>query len=173
MDLKPLIRNIPNFPKKGIIFRDITTLLKDGKAFEWAIRQIAHHFSYRNIDSVACIEARGFILGGAIASKLHTGVLLLRKSGKLPFKKKRIYYELEYGRDSLEMHVDAIRKGQRILLVDDLLATGGTVSSAVKLIEKLGGVVKGVAFLVELDFLSGREKLKDYEVFSLVHYENE
>jgi len=173
MDLKKVIRNIPDFPKKGIVFRDITTLIKNGEAFEWAIKQISRHFSKRKIDLVACVEARGFILGGAIAFQLHRGVIPLRKFGKLPFKKEKIEYELEYGKDSLEIHLDAIKRRHRVLLVDDLLATGGTVLSAVKLIERLGGIVEGIAFLVELDFLRGREKLKGYEIFSLVHYENE
>lgn len=169
-DLKQKIRDIPDFPKKGIVFKDITPLLADGKAFRIAIDQIAAQFSDRNIDLVVGIEARGFIIAAALAYTLQAGTTLIRKPGKLPYRTHRASYALEYGSDALEIHQDALLPGQRILMVDDLLATGGTISAAIELITRLGGNVVGVAFLVELSFLEGRARLKDYEVFSLLQF---
>ena len=169
-DLKQKIRDIPDFPKKSIVFKDITPLLADGKAFRIAIDQIAAQFSDRNIDLVVGIEARGFIIAAALAYTLQAGTTLIRKPGKLPYRTHRASYALEYGLDALEVHQDAFLPGQRILMVDDLLATGGTISAAIELITRLGGNVVGVAFLVELSFLEGRTRLKDYEVFSLIQF---
>ncbi len=169
-ELKQKIRDIPDFPKKGVLFKDITPLLADGKAFRRAIDQIAAQFSDRNIDLVVGIEARGFIIAAALAYKLEAGTTLIRKPGKLPYQTHRASYALEYGSDALEIHQDALLPGQRILMVDDLLATGGTISAAIELITRLGGTVVGVGFLVELAFLEGRAKLKDYEVFSLIQF---
>ena len=168
--MKRKIRDIPDFPQKGILFKDITPLLADGKAFHAAIDQIAERFSDRNIDLVIGIEARGFIIAAALAYKLHAGTTLIRKPGKLPYRTQSTTYALEYGSDTLEIHQDAVLPSQRILLADDLLATGGTMAAAIDLIGRLGGRVVGVAFLVELLFLQGRIRLKDQEVFSLIQF---
>ncbi|MBI5228985.1 adenine phosphoribosyltransferase [Candidatus Micrarchaeota archaeon] len=173
VELKERIRNIPDFPKKGIVFRDITTLLKDGKAFGGVVDMLAEHFKSKNIDVVVAAESRGFIFGAAIANALHIGFVPVRKPGKLPHKTIKETYELEYGSDSLEIHEDGIEKGSKVLIVDDLLATGGTTKAAVKLVERLGGKVAGIAFVIELSFLHGRDKLRDYDVFSLVKYDSE
>lgn len=170
MDLEGFIRPVQDFPRKGIIFRDITPLLRDPIAFEEAIQRILQHFSRKRIDLVAGIEARGFIIASPISSKLGVGFVPIRKKGKLPYKKLIFEYELEYGKDAVEIHQDAISEGDRVLLVDDLLATGGTAYASCKLIEKLGGFVAGIAFIVELDGLMGREKLKEYDLFSLIHF---
>lgn len=169
-DLKRKIRDIPDFPKKGILFKDITPLLADAKAFRAAIDQIAEQFSNRNIDLAIGVEARGFIIAAALAYTLQAGTTLIRKPGKLPYKTQSAKYALEYGSDALEIHQDAVLPGQRILMVDDLLATGGTMSAATQLIATLGGDVVGVAFLVELMFLEGRAKLKGHDIFSLIQY---
>lgn len=169
-DLKRKIRDIPDFPKKGILFKDITPLLADAKAFRAAIDQIAEQFSNRNIDLAIGVEARGFIIAAALAYTLQAGTTLIRKPGKLPYKTQSAKYALEYGSDALEIHQDAVLPGQRILMVDDLLATGGTMSAATQLIATLGGHVVGVAFLVELMFLEGRAKLKGHDIFSLIQY---
>jgi adenine phosphoribosyltransferase len=173
MELKNLIRTVQDFPKKGIGFKDITTLIKNGEAFKYAIDEIARYFEDKKPDIIVQVESRGFIFGSALAYKWGIGVVPVRKPGKLPAEKIREEYILEYGKDALEMHLDAIRLGQKALVVDDLLATGGTASGACKLVEKLGGKVVGVAFLIELTFLNGREKIKNYDVFSLVKYETE
>jgi adenine phosphoribosyltransferase len=170
---KKKIRNVADFPKPGIVFRDITTLLKDSKAFKAAVGQLAARYRRSRVDLVACVEARGFILGAALAYQLGVGFVPLRKPGKLPAAVEREEYALEYGTDVLEIHQDAVRKGQRVLIVDDLLATGGTARAAVRLVEKLGGRVVGLAFLVELSFLKGREKLGGQEVYALVTYDSE
>ena len=170
MDLKQTIRDIPDFPKAGILFRDITTLLKDGPAFRYAIDQMAEACKDLEIDLVAGPEARGFVIGSALAYRLGVGLVPIRKSGKLPAKTRKGSYALEYGKDTLEIHEDAIAPGQKVLLVDDLLATGGTIKASLDLVEELGGTVAGVAFLIELTFLDGREKLKDYNVISLIQY---
>ena len=173
MDLQALIRNVKDFPKPGIGFKDITTLLVNGEAFREAINRICAHFDEKNIDAVLGIEARGFPLAGAISYKKRIGLIPARKPGKLPAETLSEEYALEYGTDSLEIHADAIPQGQNILIVDDLLATGGTIRAACNLVEKAGGKVAGVAFLVELDFLNGISKLKEYDVISLIHYEKE
>lgn len=168
--LKEIIRDIPDFPKKGIIFKDITTLLRDPVSFQRTVDLLGHRYIDKSIDLVVGIEARGFIIGAALAYKLGAGIILVRKPGKLPYKTHKASYELEYGTDVLEIHQDAISKGQRVLIADDLLATGGTVSAVISLIEKLGGEIEECAFLVELDFLKGREKLKPHNVFSLLNF---
>ncbi|OIO02087.1 adenine phosphoribosyltransferase [Candidatus Desantisbacteria bacterium CG_4_10_14_0_8_um_filter_48_22] len=172
-DLKKYIRTIPNFPKKGIMFRDITTLVKNGKALKKVVDAIAAKYKRQKIDVVVGAESRGFIVGAGVAYKLGVGLALVRKKGKLPFKTISATYELEYGTDTVEMHKDAIKKGQRVLIVDDLLATGGTASAAVDLVRKLGGRIVGIAFIIELVDLNGRNKLKGYDIFSLVEYKGE
>jgi adenine phosphoribosyltransferase len=171
--LSDYIRNIPDFPKPGIVFRDITTLLKDANAFKKAVYDLHERYSNSKIDKVVCIESRGFILGSALAVSLGAGFVPIRKKGKLPAAVIAEQYTLEYGTDSIEIHRDAIRTGERILLHDDLLATGGTMCAAVKLVEKLQANVVGVSFLIELSFLQGRKHLKDYDVFSLIQYTSE
>jgi adenine phosphoribosyltransferase len=170
MDLRKHIREIPDWPKQGILFYDITTLVRDPKAFAYAIDQLADRFKAEKIDLVVSVEARGFIFGGALAYKLGAGFVPARKPGKLPGGKIRSEYALEYGTDALEMHEDAVRPGQRVLVFDDVLATGGTVAAAASLVKRLGGQVVGVAFLIDLTALKGRDKLQEYEVFSLVQY---
>jgi adenine phosphoribosyltransferase len=170
-NLKDLIRSIPDFPKQGILFRDITTLLKDGAGFKSAVRTMASHYRNARIDKVVCIEARGFLLGGAIAYELGCGVVPIRKPGKLPYETLKQTYELEYGTDAVEVHRDGIGQGDRVLLVDDLLATGGTARAAVDLIENLGGRVVSCAFLIELADLSGRKLLDNHDIFSVITYE--
>jgi adenine phosphoribosyltransferase len=169
-DLKRRIREIPDFPKAGILFRDITPLLSDGQAFRQAIDFIGGRYLDRKIDVVVGVEARGFIMGSALAYKLGAGNALVRKQGKLPFKTNRSTYALEYGTDTLEIHQDAIRPGQRVVLADDLLATGGTISAAADLVRQLGGEIVEAAFLIELTALNGRERLKGLPVFSLIQY---
>ncbi len=168
MDLVSLVRDIPDFPKKGIIFKDITPLLQDAEALRYAVDQMAEFGVGKKVDIVLGAEARGFILGAALAYTLGAGFVPARKPGKLPYDTIAAEYELEYGTDSLEIHEDAITKGTRVLVHDDLLATGGTARAKCDLVEKLGGEVVGVAFIVELAFLRGREKLKDYDVISLI-----
>ncbi|MDD5073108.1 MAG: adenine phosphoribosyltransferase [Candidatus Omnitrophica bacterium] len=169
-ELKKSIRDIPDFPKKGIIFKDITTLLKDGRKFQGAIDCLVERYKGKKIDKVVSIEARGFIFGSAIAYRLGAGLVPVRKKGKLPHETHRVEYELEYGTDSLEIHKDAINPGDNVLLIDDLLATGGTMSAVSGLIEKMGAKIVEVAFLIELTFLKGRERLKDRQVFSLIEF---
>jgi len=170
IDLKKKIRNIPDFPVKGIQFKDITTLLKDEEAFKYSIDEIVKYCSKYEIDYIAGIEARGFIIGAPVAYKLGIGFLPVRKPKKLPSEVERVSYQLEYGENELEMHKDALNSGDKVMVVDDLLATGGTMSAVFKLIEKLGGKVVGASFIVELEFLNPREKLKGYDIFSLVQY---
>ena len=169
-DLKRRIRDIPDFPKPGILFRDITPLLADGRAFRQAIDFIGERYQDKRIDVVVGVEARGFIMGSALAYKLRAGNILIRKPGKLPFRTHRTTYALEYGTDTLEIHQDAFRPGQRVLIADDLLATGGTISAAVDLVKQLGGEIVELAFLIELTALKGREKLGGYSIFSLLQY---
>jgi adenine phosphoribosyltransferase len=171
MNLEIIIRDVPDFPKKGIIFKDITTLLQDGEAFRLASNRMLKRYLDDKIDKVVGIEARGFIFGGVLAYKLGCGFVPARKPGKLPYSTIREEYTLEYGTNSLEIHDDSIAAGDRVLIVDDLLATGGTAQAAAKLAEKLGGEVAGIEFLIELGFLQGREKLKKYPVHSLITYE--
>ena len=175
MDLKSVIRTIPNWPKQGVMFRDITTLLKDAKAFNYVIDKLCERYKNDRIDLVAGIESRGFIIGGAIAHRLHKGFIPIRKEGKLPAKTNKEHYELEYGMATVEVHVDAIPKGARVLLVDDLIATGGTLMASINLIEKLGGQVIECAVIIELPDLHGRENIekKGHKLFSLVQFEGE
>jgi adenine phosphoribosyltransferase len=168
--LKAYIRDVPDFPKPGIVFKDITTLLKDARAFREALELFAALCSEREADVVVAVESRGFILGGAVAARLGKGFVPVRKPGKLPAKTLRASYALEYGTDSLEIHLDAIRKGDRVLVVDDVIATGGTARAVAELVEKLGGSVALFAFLVELSSLPGRAKLEGYPVRSLIRY---
>ncbi len=170
-ELRGKIRDIKNFPTEGILFKDITTLLKDGPAWRFAVDALASQYQSERVDVVVGVESRGFIFGGAIAHQLRAGFVPVRKLGKLPGKTISVEYELEYGRDALAMHEDAIQPGQRVLAVDDLLATGGTMAATLRLIEQLGGKVDGVAFMIELAFLHGRDKLKNYPVHSLIGYD--
>ena len=172
-DLKRLIRSVPDFPKPGIVFRDITTLLKNGPALAEAAERLAAPFAHEKVDLVVGAEARGFILGALAAYKLGAGFVPVRKPGKLPADVIVETYSLEYGTDTLAMHRDAIRPGQRVLLVDDLLATGGTMAACCRMVEALGGRIVGCAFLVDLTFLKGREKLKPYRIVSLIEYDAE
>jgi adenine phosphoribosyltransferase len=169
-ELKNIIRDIPDFPKKGIIFKDITTLLADGKSFHRMIDLIAHRYIGQHIQQVVGIEARGFILGSALAYKLGLGITLVRKAGKLPYTTRRKTYDLEYGTDTLEIHEDAFKPGDRVIVADDLLATGGTMAAVVDLVQDLGAEVVECAFLAELDFLGGRKRLPDGKVFSLLKF---
>ena len=169
--LKALVRTVPDFPKPGILFYDITTLLKDKVGFAKLIDALAAHYIGRKIDLVLGIEARGFIFGPALAYRLNAGFVPVRKPRKLPAPVARVTYELEYGSDTLEIHMDAIAPGQRVVLVDDLLATGGTMEATVKLVKQLGGEIAGLAFAIELDFLKGRERFTEFDVFSLLHYD--
>jgi adenine phosphoribosyltransferase len=173
MDLTNYIRNVPDFPKKGIMFRDITTLLKDKNAFKETGMRLFSIFSHLPVNKVVGIESRGFIFGALLAEKFDAGFVPVRKPKKLPAETISESYALEYGTDSLEIHKDAIQPGEKVLVHDDLLATGGTAEAVVKMVEKLGGEVVGVLFLVELTFLKGREKLKNYNVESLVEYSSE
>jgi len=169
--LKKLIREVPDFPKKGILFYDITTLLKDNLGFATLIDALSEHYLRKEIDLVLGMEARGFIFGPALAYRLNAGFVPVRKPGKLPAATARISYELEYGSNTLEVHKDAIQTGQRVIIVDDLLATGGTAAATVSLARSLGAEIAGLGFVVELDFLKGREKLPGCDVFSLLHYD--
>ena len=171
MDLKKLIREVPDFPKPGILFYDITTLLKDSDGFAGVIEGLKSHYSGARVDLVLGIEARGFIFAPALAYALHAGFVPIRKPGKLPAATVSVSYDLEYGKDSLEMHKDAVQPGSRVLIVDDLLATGGTAAAAARLVREAGGAVAGMGFVVELTFLSGRAKLPEYDVFSLLQYD--
>ena len=168
--LKAKIRHVPDFPKTGILFYDVTTLLRDPEGFRVAIDSLSNPYKDRGISLVVGIESRGFILGAAVADRIGAGFIPVRKVGKLPSKTVKVSYDLEYGSDSLEMHYDAIEDGQRVLIVDDLLATGGTARATVDLVKQVGGKVEGVAFLIELVELGGRAKLKGEDVFVLLHY---
>jgi len=170
-DLKQLIREVPDFPKPGILFYDITTLLKDKVGFAKLIDALSAQYIEKEIDLILGMEARGFIFGPALAYRLNAGFVPVRKPGKLPAATARVSYDLEYGSASLEIHKDAIQKGQRVLIVDDLLATGGTAAATADLARGLGADIAGLAFVVELDFLKGREKLAQFDVFSLLHYD--
>jgi adenine phosphoribosyltransferase len=170
-ELRAKIRDIKDFPTEGILFKDITTLLKDGPAFRCVLDLLTGRYLAERIDVVVGVESRGFIFGGAVAHQLGAGFVPVRKLGKLPGKTIEVEYELEYGRDALAVHADAIKPGQRVLAVDDLLATGGTMAATLRLIEQLGGKVAGVAFMIELAFLHGRDKLKNYPLHSLIVYE--
>jgi adenine phosphoribosyltransferase len=169
--LKKLIREVPDFPKKGILFYDITTLLKDKLGFATLIDALSEYYLPKKVDLILGMEARGFIFGPALAYRLNAGFVPVRKPGKLPAATTRVEYDLEYGSNVLEVHKDAIEKGQRVIIVDDLLATGGTAEATAKLATSLGAEIAGLGFVVELDFLNGKDKLKPYDVFSLLHYD--
>ena len=173
MDLKDKIRTIPDFPKEGIMFRDVTTLIEDPEAFAGSIDQLYKRVEERQIDLVAGIESRGFIFGAVLAYKLNVGFVPVRKAGKLPYKTISESYTLEYGKSMVEMHIDAIQKGERVLVVDDLIATGGTISAATKLVEKLEGEIVECVFIVELPDLKGMEKIKKYKAYTLTEFEGE
>ncbi len=169
-ELKSIIRDIPDFPKKGIIFKDITTLLSDAKSFQRMIDLLSHRYIGERIDKVVGVEARGFIIGSALAYKLGAGVVLVRKPGKLPSETFTKTYDLEYGTDTLEIHTDAIKPGERILIADDLLATGGTTAAVVDMVSSMGGDIIECCFMVELEFLSGKKRLPEGKVFSLLQF---
>jgi adenine phosphoribosyltransferase len=170
MDLKQHIRSVPDFPKTGILFYDITTLLRDPMGFKITIDSLSTPYLDQGIDVVIGIESRGFILGGAVAQRIGAGFIPIRKPGKLPAKAIKETYDLEYGKDALEIHEDAVEQGQRVLIVDDVLATGGTAAAAAQLVKKLGGELHGLAFLIELLFLKGRAKLEGEQVYSVLKY---
>lgn len=172
-ELKIFIRNVPDFPKKGIIFRDITTLIGDKDKFNHVIKELAKRYKDKEVDYIVSVESRGFIFGSALAYALGCGIVPVRKKGKLPSETHSVTYDLEYGTDTLEIHKDAFAKGKKILILDDLLATGGTTSAAVDLVKKLGGEVIEAAFVIELEFLKGRDKIKDVPVFALIKYDKE
>ena len=169
--LKSLIREVPDFPKKGILFYDITTLLKDKQGFAMLIDKFADHYASHQVDLILGMEARGFIFAPALAYRLKAGFVPVRKPGKLPAECVKYDYALEYGTNTLEIHKDAIQKGQRVLIVDDLLATGGTAEATAKLAESLGAQIAGLGFVVELEFLKGRDRLQGYDVMSLLKYD--
>jgi adenine phosphoribosyltransferase len=170
MDLAKMIRDVPDFPKEGIVFKDITTLIKDPEAFKRVIDLLTEHYSEQQIDVVVAVEARGYIFGAPVAYQLGVGFVPVRKVGKLPAETVRAEYELEYGTDAVEMHRDAIEPGQRVLIIDDLIATGGSAAATAHLVETVGGEVVSVAFLIELTFLKGVDKLKEYDVFTMIEY---
>lgn len=170
MDLKEYITIVPDWPKQGIKFKDITTLMDNGKAYKYATDQIVQYAREKKADLIVGPEARGFIIGCPVAYALEVGFAPVRKEGKLPRETIKVDYGLEYGKDVLTIHKDAIKPGQRVLIIDDLLATGGTIEATIKLVEELGGVVVGIAFLIELSYLEGRKKLKDYDVLTLMTY---
>jgi adenine phosphoribosyltransferase len=168
--LEDWVRDIPDFPQKGVLFKDITPLLQDPKAFHMAMDRLAAHYAGAGIEAVVGVESRGFIFGAPLAYLLNCGFVPVRKFGKLPSETVSVEYALEYGTNVVELHTDAIKPGQRVLIVDDLLATGGTVSASIELVEKMGGHIAGIAFLVELGFLKGRDRLLDHDVFALIQY---
>ncbi|ASA97849.1 MULTISPECIES: adenine phosphoribosyltransferase [Anoxybacillus] len=170
MDLKQYVTIVPDFPKPGIQFKDITTIMDKGEVYKYATDQIVNYAREKKIDVVVGPEARGFIIGCPVAYALGVGFVPVRKEGKLPREVIRVEYGLEYGKDVLTMHKDAIKPGQRVLITDDLLATGGTIEATIKLVEQLGGIVAGIAFLIELTYLEGREKLKGYDILTLMQF---
>jgi len=171
--LEDYVRSIPDFPKPGILFRDITTLLQNPVAFKKSVDALVRKYKGKKIDKVVAVEARGFILGGAIAERLGAGFVPVRKKGKLPWRARSVTYELEYGTDTLQMHEDAISSRDKVLVVDDLLATGGTVRAVTDLLKQFGAKIQGIAFLIELVDLKGKEKLKEYPVYSLIKFKGE
>ena len=170
MDLKKFIRDVPDFPQKGVIFRDITTLIKEPQAFKYVIDTIVKKFKKEKIDKIVSVEARGYIFGGAMAYNLGCGLIPVRKKGKLPADTIKLEYDLEYGTSTIEIHKDSVKKDERVLTFDDVLATGGTMLATCKLVEMLGGKVVACSFLANLTYLKGYEKLKDYKIFSVVEY---
>ena len=173
MNLDSKIRKVPNWPKEGVLFYDITTLLEDGETFRYIVDQLVEPFADQKIDKVVGIDARGFIVAAAVAYKLGIGVSLVRKKGKLPYKTISRDYTLEYASNTVEMHEDTIKKGEKVLLVDDLVATGGTIKAAVEMIEEMEGDIVGISFIVDLPFLGGSEKIEDYKVNYLIKYDSE
>ena len=171
MNLNDTIRVVPDFPKEGISFKDITTLLRNGEALRYAVKTMADYARERKVDTIFGVESRGFILGAPLAYELGLGFSLIRKPGKLPGEVLRVEYDLEYGTDALEIHKDAVDPGARVLIVDDLLATGGTISAAAELVNKLDAEIAGFAFLIELEFLKGRDRLQGYDILTLVQYD--
>ena len=171
VQLRDYIRDIPDFPKEGILFRDITPLLASPKAFDFAIDQFVEHYADQQVDVIVAAEARGFIFAAPLALRLNAGFVPIRKPGKLPFDTHAFHYELEYGTDTLEMHIDGVANGQRVLVVDDLLATGGTVEACCKLLEKCGAAVVGCAFLIDLVGLGGAARIAPHEAYSLIQYD--
>ena len=170
LDLKKFIRDIPDFPKPGILFKDVTTLLQDKKALKASVDLLARQFAKKGVKYVVGIESRGFIFGTALAYKLGVGFIPVRNKGKLPAKTRSVTYDLEYGTDTLEIHADALKKGDKVLIIDDLLATGGTVDAVVKLVSDSGAKIAGVGFIIELTFLNGRDRLKGLPVFAAIKY---
>lgn len=170
MDLSKFIASVPDYPEKGVVFRDISPLMADGDAYQYATEQIVEYAKDKDVEMIVGPEARGFIVGCPVAYALGVGFAPARKKGKLPREVVEVNYGLEYGEDTLQIHQDAIQPGQRVLVVDDLLATGGTIAATIELIEKLGGVVVGTAFLIELEELRGRDKIKGYDIFNLLKY---
>ncbi len=168
--LAKAIRDVPDFPKKGIVFKDITTVLQDAKLFKQAVDMLYRQYKGKKIDYVVCVEARGFVFGSALAYKLNAGLVLIRKKGKLPYKTYSVTYTLEYGKDMLEVHKDAIKANGRVLIIDDLLATGGTISAVCKLLKKCKAKIVGIGFFIELLFLNGRKKLQKYPVISIIKF---
>ncbi|MEE9441264.1 MAG: adenine phosphoribosyltransferase [candidate division Zixibacteria bacterium] len=173
MDLKNAIRSIPDFPKPGIIFRDITTLLSNPEAFKQSLDEFEKYLRDKNINRIAAIDSRGFLFGGALADRMNIPLSIIRKKGKLPFDTVSASYELEYGTDTLEMHKDAVNPGDRVAVIDDLLATGGTLESSCRMVEELGGEVTVIGIVIELSFLNGRSKLSQYDICALVDYASE
>jgi len=172
-DLKSKIRNVPDFPIKGVVFRDITTLISDPDAFRFTIDHLYERYKSKKLDLIVGIESRGFIFGGALADRLGIGFVPARKPGKLPADTVEESYELEYGKATLQIHSDAIKSGQKILILDDLLATGGTLAATAKLVERLGGIIEEIAIIIELSFLNGRKRLPGKQIYSLVQYDSE
>jgi adenine phosphoribosyltransferase len=172
-DLKGRIRNIPDFPIKGVIFRDISTLIRNPEAYRFTINHLYERYKDKKLDLLVGIESRGFIFGGALADRLGIGFIPARKPGKLPWQTVEESYDLEYGKATLQIHADAIEKGQKVLILDDLLATGGTLGATVKLVERLGGIIEEIAIIIELTFLNGRSKLPGKNIYSLVQYDSE
>jgi len=172
IDLKSLIRDVPDFPQPGVLFRDITPLLQDAAALRYVIDTLAHEAASRNPDAIVGIESRGFVFGAPVAYKLGVPFVPIRKAGKLPAERMSVEYALEYGSSQLDIHADALRRGQTAVIVDDLLATGGTAAAAAKLVELLGARVASIAFLIELAFLNGRQALPDYEIVTLIRYDD-
>jgi len=171
--LEKSIRNIPDFPKAGILFRDVTTLIQNKDAFKKAVDLLSKKYKGKGIDKIVAVEARGFIFGSAIAHKIRAGFVPVRKKGKLPYKTISTTYQLEYGTDTLELHKDAINPGEKVLIIDDLLATGGTVNAVIELVNQLGGKIIGIGFVIELVDLKGKDKLKGYPIFSLIKFKGE
>jgi len=172
-DLKQAIRSIPDFPKPGIVFRDITTLLADPEAFKQSLDQFEEYFRSKGVTRIAAIDSRGFLFGGALADRMNIPLTIIRKKGKLPFDTVSESYALEYGTDTLEMHVDAVKTGDKVAVIDDLLATGGTLEASCKMVEKLGGEVSAIGVVIELSFLKGRDRFAQYDLKALIDYDSE